>query len=475
MSRHIAKAQGLSRACERGDKAMSVTYLHFDMALLPGGWASNVGIEVERGFIRNIASDVNPVPAMERHKIGLPGMPNLHSHAFQRGFAGLAERRVHPNDDFWAWREIMYRFVDRISPDDLEAIAAQAFVEMLEGGFTQVGEFHYLHRAPDGTAYDDPATMGCRIAAAAESTGMGLTLLPSFYAHSGFGGAPPQPNQRRFISTPDEFGKLVEGCARAVGNLTNGVIGIAPHSLRAVTPGELVEILPLAKHSPIHIHVAEQVREAADCAAWCGKSPVAWLMENAPVDSRWCLVHATHADQVELRSIAASGAVVGLCPITEANLGDGLFPLSEFLECSGRMGIGSDSNVLIDCAQELRLLEYGQRLASRSRNIAASAALPSVGRFLFEKAGSGGAQALGIKWGLDLGSAADIIALDGEHPALACRSGDALLDSYIFAGAGGIIEDVWRAGKKVVSNGRHLRRDAVIGRYRNVLGKLLLS
>jgi formimidoylglutamate deiminase len=454
---------------------MPTTYLHFDTALLPQGWASNVSLKIDGSFIREVVCGAAANPESERHKIGLPGMPNLHSHAFQRGFAGLAERRAQAGDNFWTWRDIMYRFVDRISPDDLEAIAAQAFVEMLEGGFTQVGEFHYLHRAPDGTSYDDPALMGSRIAAAAEATGMGLTLLPAFYAHSGFGGAPPQANQRRFVSTPDEFAKLVEGCVRAVACLTNGVVGIAPHSLRAVTPDELTEILPLAAQSPIHIHVAEQGREVDECVSWCGLPPVAWLIENFAVDRRWCLVHATHADHAELRSMASSGAVVGLCPITEANLGDGLFPLRDFLEQSGRMGIGSDSNVLINSAEELRLLEYGQRLANRNRNVAASAAIPSVGRFLYEKAVAGGAQALGIKSGLDVGCAADIIALEAGHAALACRSGDALLDSYVFTASSGVIADVWRGGKKVVTNGRHLCRDTVIARYREVLRRLLLS
>jgi formiminoglutamate deiminase len=242
-----------------------------------------------------------------------------------------------------------------------------------------------------------------------------------------------------------------------------------------VTPDELAEILPLAALSPIHIHVAEQGREVDECVSWCGLPPVAWLMENFAVDRRWCLVHATHADHAELRSMASSGAVVGLCPITEANLGDGLFPLRDFLEQSGRMGIGSDSNVLINSAEELRLLEYGQRLANRIRNVAASAAIPSVGRFLYEKAVAGGAQALGIKSGLDVGCAADIIALEAGHAALACRSGDALLDSYVFTASSGVIADVWRGGKKVVSNGRHLRRDTVIARYREVLKRLLLS
>ena len=456
------------------DGPMQATYLHFDTALLPGGWVANVRIRIAGGVIREIACGAPAAPGTERHAIGLPGMPNLHSHAFQRGFAGLAERRAHARDDFWTWRDIMYRFVDRISPDDLEAVAALAFMEMLESGFTHVGEFHYLHRAQDGAFYDDPAAMAARIAAAAEISGIGLTLLPVFYAHSGFGGAPPQAGQKRFVSTPDEFARLVEGSIVAVAGLTNSRVGIAPHSLRAVTQAELAEILSLAKSSPVHIHVAEQMGEVEACRAWCGKSPVTWLMENAPVDSRWCLVHATHIDQSDMRAIAASGAVVGLCPITEANLGDGIFPLREFLEHSGRIGIGSDSNVYIGAADELRLLEYTQRLSWQARNIAASETA-STGRFLFDAAMMGGAQALGIKSGLDVGATADIMTLDAGHAALACRSGDSLLDSYVFAGSGGVIADVWRGGEKLVSNGRHLRKDVIIARYRKVLERLLSS
>ena len=451
---------------------MQATLLQFDTALLPSGWAADVRIRIAGGVIREVACGVAATPGIERHKTGLPGMPNLHSHAFQRGFAGLGERRGHARDDFWSWRDIMYRFVDRISPDDLEAIAALAYMEMLESGFTHVGEFHYLHRAPDGAFYDEPAAMAARIAAAADISGIGLTLLPVFYAHSGFGGAPPHAGQKRFISAPDEFARLVEGSIVAVAGLTNSRVGIAPHSLRAVTPAGLAEVLSLAKSSPVHIHVAEQMREVEECRAWCGKSPVTWLLENAPVDSHWCLVHATHIDEAEMRAIAASGAVVGLCPITEANLGDGIFPLREFLDHSGRIGIGSDSNVYIGAADELRLLEYAQRLSLQARNVAASDTA-STGRSLFDAAVAGGAQALGIKSGLDVGCAADIMTLDAGHAALACRSGDSLLDSYVFAGSGGVIADVWRGGEKLVSNGRHLRKDVIIARYTKVLERLL--
>ena len=452
---------------------MTVSKLHFGTALLPQGWASGVRIGIDGGFIREVARDAAPAPGDERHGIGLPGMPNLHSHAFQRGFAGMAERRVRARDDFWSWRDIMYRFVGRITPDDLEAIAAQAFLEMLEGGFTQVGEFHYLHRAPGGTFYDDPAEMSARLAAAAELTGIGLTLLPVFYAHSGFGGAPPAERQKRFVSTPDEFARLIEGARKAVAGLDNAVVGIAPHSLRAVTPQELGEIVSLARGAPIHIHIAEQMREVEDCIAWCGMPPVQWLMDNVCVDRHWCLVHATHANSAERRALALSEAVAGLCPITEANLGDGIFPLADYLGQSGRMGIGSDSNILINAAEELRLLEYGQRLTGGTRNVAASAATPSTGRFLYGAALAGGAQALGIKSGLDVGCPADIIALEAGHASLACRTGDDLLDSYLFAGPKGAIANVWRGGKRVVSDGRHFRKGAVAARYKRALERLL--
>ena len=281
--------------------------------------------------------------------------------------AGLAETRGGGEDSFWTWREVMYRFVERLTPDDVRAIAAQAYAEMLESGFTRVGEFHYLHHDAGGTPFADPARMAVEIIAAAQTTGIGLTLLPVFYAHSGFGGQPPGPRQGRFVHSVDDFARLVEGCRAAITALPDGVVGIAPHSLRAVTPDELAAILPLAQGGPVHIHIAEQTREVDDCLAWSGQRPVAWLLDHAPVDRRWCLVHATHMEDAEMRALAASGAIAGLCPITEANLGDGVFPAMDFLAAGGGLGVGSDSNVLIDLAEELRLLEYGQRLTRRSR------------------------------------------------------------------------------------------------------------
>jgi formiminoglutamate deiminase len=364
----------------------------------------------------------------------------------------------------------MYRFVARLDPDQLEAIAAMAFAEMLESGFTRVGEFHYLHHAPDGTPYNDLAEMSARVAAAAEQTGIGLTLLPVFYAHSGFGGAEPKQTQRRFIHDTDSFARLLEAAHKAVSGLGDAVVGVAPHSLRAVTAGELNRVAQLAGDTPIHIHIAEQTKEVEDCVAWSGKRPVQWLLDNADVDARWCLVHATHMTADETRAAARSNAVAGLCPITEANLGDGIFPALEFVNAGGRFGIGSDSNVLIDAAEELRLLEYGQRLTHRGRNILAGAQGRSTGADLFRAALEGGAQALGVESvGLQTGAPADIVSLDLRHPALAMRRADEILDSFIFAARSGAIDCVWRRGQKKVQKGRHVARSDIEGRYSKAL------
>lgn len=449
--------------------------LWFGQALLPQGWAARVRIGVAGGRIAAVETGVGPQPADERAAIGLPGLPNLHSHAFQRGMAGLAEVRGAAQDSFWSWRELMYRFLDRLQPADVEAIAAQAYVEMLEAGFTRVGEFHYLHHAADGAPYTDLAEMSARIAAAADCSGIGLSLLPVFYAHSGFGGTPPQPAQRRFINDVDRYARLLEAARLAVAPLGDAIVGIAPHSLRAVTPAQLQALLPLAAGQPVHIHIAEQLREVEDCLAWSGQRPVEWLLAHAAVDARWCLVHATHMSADETVALARSGAVAGLCPITEANLGDGLFPAPEFLAAGGAFGIGSDSNVRIDAFEELRLLEYGQRLSRRARNVLAEGPQCSTGRTLYAGAVAGGARALGAAAGIAIGAPADVVAVDAQHAALVHRSGDALLDSLVFGGAQGAIDRVWRAGRKVVSEGRHLRREEIAERYRRTLARLLAA
>src|SRR5579863_2898134 len=368
--------------------------LWFETALLPGGWAKRVRISAAEGRIDRIEIDTDCADGDERHAIGLPGMPNLHSHAFQRGLAGLTERRGPSDDSFWTWRELMYQFVERIDPDELQALTALAYLEMLECGFTHVGEFHYLHHDRGGLPFADPGELSGRIAAAAVETGIGLTLLPTLYAHSGFGGREPTKRQRRFVNDRERFEAIVESSRRIVRGLPGGVAGVAPHSLRAVSPEELSWLVQLAGNSVIHIHVAEQTQEVEDCIAWSGKRPIEWLLGNVALDERWCLVHATHGAEVELQAVARAGAVVGLCPITEANLGDGIFPARQYLQWQGRIGIGSDSNVLLDLAEELRLLEYSQRLAQHGRNVLAPAAGASTGRALFTAALEGGARAL---------------------------------------------------------------------------------
>lgn len=428
-------------------------------------------LTLANGRIARLETGVEAQVGDERHAIAIPGLCNVHSHAFQRGMAGLAETRGPAHDNFWTWREVMYRFLDRLSPEDVEAIAALAYVEMLETGFIRVGEFHYLHQDPSGAPYANVAELAERVAAAAAETGIGLTLIPVFYAHSNFGGAPPAPGQRRFISDVEDFARLMEIGRVAVASLDDANLGVAPHSLRAVTAQELQAVIALAPSGPIHIHAAEQTKEVDDCVAWCGARPVEWLLDNARVDARWCLVHATHMTVRETERLAKSGAVAGLCPITEANLGDGVFPAQAYLASGGRLGIGTDSNVLIDPAQELRALEYAQRLTHRGRNLLAREAGRSTGRDLFDAALAGGAQALGRAAGLSQGAAADIVTLDACHPSLVGRRCDAILDSWIFAG--GAVDCVWRFGRKLVARGRHRAREAVEARYRQVMHRIV--
>ncbi len=456
---------------------MSRTGLWFHSLLLPEGWADNVRLTLADGRVEAITRNAPAESGDERHEIGLPGLPNLHSHAFQRGMAGFTEQRgprLDSNEDsFWTWREAMYRFVDRMEPDDVEAIAAQAFLEMLEGGFTRVGEFHYVHHDTRGTPYSDIAELASRVAAAAAATGIALTLLPVFYAHAGFGGQPAAPGQRRFVNDVDQYGRLIEASRRAVSSLPDAIIGIAPHSLRAATPEEIAEILPLGAGGPVHIHIAEQTKEVEDCLAWSGKRPVELLFDRLPVDEHWCLVHATHVTDDEVDGMISRRAVAGLCPITEANLGDGIFPARRFLDKGGRFGVGSDSNVLIDAAEELRLLEYGQRLVLRSRNALASASAPSTGRRLFEGALAGGSQALGAASGIAVGAPADLVSLLAGDNALVHRRHDQWLDAWIFAGRHSLVDCVWRAGRKLVAGGRHVQREEIGRHYRQTLARML--
>lgn len=448
--------------------------LFFDQALLPDGWARDVRLTMTAGRLQAVEAQAAPQTGDERHAIGLPGMPNLHSHAFQRGMAGLAEIRGTTADSFWTWREVMYRFVGRMTPDDIEAVAAQAYVEMLESGFSRVGEFHYIHHDISGAPYGNMAELAERIAAAAQATGIGLTLLPVFYAHAGFGGQAPNEGQRRFINHLDGFAKLLDASRHAVADLPGAVLGLAPHSLRAATPEELAAVVKLGKGGPIHIHIAEQTREVEDCLAWSGQRPIEWLMDHATVDRRWCLIHATHATPDEIRRMALSGAVAGLCPVTEANLGDGTFEAPDFLGQGGAFGIGTDSNVLIGVGDELRQLEYSQRLARQVRNAVTGEASPSTGRTLFDGALNGGSQALGItEVGLVEGASADIVALDADNAALAAREGDAILNSFVFAARRTPVDAVWVRGQRLVSDGRHHAYEEIARRFRATLQRLL--
>ena len=469
MYRHINDESKLGN-----DRFMSeaTRTLHLGQALTPEGWRRDVRLTVRAGVIAAVEIGVPPEEGDISHAIAAPGIANLHSHAFQRAMSGLAERRGPGDDSFWSWREAMYRFALTMSPEQMEAVASQAYVEMLEAGYARVGEFHYLHHAPDGQAYDDVAEMSARIASAASQTCIGLTLLPVFYAHSGFGGAPPTSAQKRFICSLEVYSRLVEGARRVALALDGANVGFAPHSLRAVTPFELQEVERLAGKGPLHIHVAEQVAEVEACLKWSSARPVEYLLDHAAIDARWCLIHATHMTSEETQRLAGSGAVAGLCPITEANLGDGIFNATEFLGRGGRIGVGTDSNVQIALADELRMLEYGQRLTHRARNVLAEPG-GSCGRALFDAAQRGGAAALGREpSGFRLGADADVVTL--REPALSAigREADALLDAWVFSG-GAYVDCVFVRGRQVVRDGAHVARKSVADRFRATMLQLL--
>jgi len=435
-------------------------------AWLPTGWCT-ARLRVDGGGFA-----LEPLATSEPAGAGvlLPGLPNLHSHAFQRVMAGLAECRSDPRDSFWSWRETMYAFAAQIDPDALHAIAAQLYVEMLEAGYTRVCEFHYLHHAPDGRPYADATAMARALIEAAHETGIGLTLLPTLYLRGGFDDRPLAPRQQRFAHTVDGFLDLVAALRALQQPGLN--VGIALHSLRAVAAEALHAVLgsELAVTGPIHIHIAEQPAEVEDCRAATGQRPVAWLLDHAPVDARWCLVHATHMDADETARLARSGAVAGLCPSTEANLGDGLFPLVEYLDHGGRIGIGSDSQISVSPVEELRWLEYGQRLTRRARNLAATPAQPHTGARLFAAALDGGLAASGLDAAQP--HAAGVLMLDAVHPLLAARTDDELLDSWIFAGNAPLVRAVWTQAGQVVADGRHRQRERVATRYLATLRRL---
>lgn len=428
-----------------------------ERALLPDGWATHVRLQVENGLLTDIKAHACAESAERLGGPLLPGMPNLHSHAFQRAMAGLAEVAGNPNDSFWTWRDLMYRLVGQISPQQLGVIARQLYIEMLKAGYTSVAEFHYVHHDSAGLAYADPAELAGQISQAASAAGIGLTLLPVLYSYSGFGAQPPNAGQRRFINSTEQYMRLHDHLAPLLRNQPAQRLGLCFHSLRAVTPQQITQVLAASdRDCPVHIHIAEQQKEVNDCLAWSGQRPLQWLYDHVPVDSRWCLVHATHADANEVRQMAASGAVAGLCLTTEANLGDGIFPAVDYLAQGGRWGIGSDSHVSLSVVEELRWLEYGQRLRDQRRNRLYSTCQPGVGRTLLEGALSGGAQALGQPIGaLEVGKRADWLVLDGDDPYLATASDDDVLNRWLFAGGDRQIRDVMVNGRWVVREGQH--------------------
>ena len=463
--------------------------LFAESALLPDGWAADVLFEIGAdgsfaAVLPNAAGHAAAARAPRAAGPVLPGMPNLHSHAFQRAMAGLTEQvgqaGAGRDDSFWTWRQVMYGFVARLTPDQVQAIAAQLYVEMLKSGYTAVGEFHYLHHDPDGRPYADVTEMSERIVAAAQATGIGLTHLPVLYAYGGFGGQTAGPGQRRFLNDANGFLRLINRLMQRHRNNPQIRIGIAPHSLRAVTAEMLKEAVAgldaLDDAAPIHIHIAEQVKEVEDCRAWSNQRPVEWLLHHQPVGPRWCLVHATHMTEGETGRLARTGAVAGLCPTTEGNLGDGFFQALTFLRNGGVFGIGSDSHISVSPLEELRWFEYGQRLLHRRRNLLGGHGnqSPSVGAALYRAALAGGAQALGRPIGsLAPGCRADLVVVDRDKPALIGKSGDVLLDAVVFAGNENPVRDVMVGGRWVVAEGRHAAERAVLKRYRAVLAELM--
>ncbi len=455
-----------------------MTY-YAEHALLPDGWATRVRLDVDAGgSISAVLANADAAGAERLSGPLLPGMPNLHSHAFQRAMAGLGEVRGSPDDDFWNWRELMYKFAGRITPQQSMAVARHLYIEMLKSGYTAVAEFHYVHNDPTGQPYANPAEMSLAHVAAASEAGIAITMLPVLYSNGNFGAAPLRPRQQRFRTGPEDILATVRAVRKAAAGHADLNCGVAPHSLRAAGLDGLRDLLSgleaIDASAPIHIHIAEQTREVDDSLAFSGQRPVEWLLEHLPVDHRWCLVHATHLNNNEMLALARSGAIAGLCPTTEGNLGDGIFPLPDYRAAGGRYGIGSDSHVSRNPLEELRLLEYVQRLVLRKRNLVVGNVSAAVGTTLWLEAAAGGAQAMGRKMGaLAAGQRADFVVLDGEQPDIAGKSGDMIANAAIFSGTQGLVRDVMVGGRWQVRDGRHALEDSASRDYGKAVKALL--
>lgn len=449
--------------------------LFADRALLPTGWATDVRVQIgSDGKIQSVQAGAQRPPHIDTVGILLAAPVNVHSHGFQRAMAGLTEARGdHPTDSFWTWRRIMYRFLDQLTPDDVEAITAFVQMEMLEAGYGRSVEFHYLHHQPGGAPYDNLAELSERVCAAAAHSGIGLTLLPVLYQFADINGGALGHGQDRFGNTTDRFAALLDGAENAVSALPpDAGIGVAPHSLRAVSREGLTAALNMRPKAPIHMHIAEQLAEITEIQQATGARPVEWLLSNHDVDQRWCLIHCTHMTDAETLALAHSSATAGLCPITESSLGDGIFNAVPYIGADGVIAIGSDSNIRISLSEELRTLEYSQRLASH-RRAALATSTKSTGRVLLEAAQTGGAAASGQKTGaISPGQWADLFSLDTNSIHLVNRQSDQILDAYIFAGDDTMVQDVWSAGRHLVQAGRHKNREKIEAGYRKTLMRL---
>lgn len=449
--------------------------IYAESILLTDGWAKRQTLTINDGIIVAINSGKSE---NVDHEVGtiIPGMVNCHSHAFQRAFAGFSEQGSEGQDSFWTWRNIMYKFLGQLTDKNAEVIANQLYIEMLKMGYTRVAEFHYLHHDINGDNYAELATMAHAIFKAAQQSGIGLTLLPVLYRHSGFGELLPTDGQKRFINSVGQFNQLVSDCYDLSQNYSNTNIGIAPHSLRAVDKNSLIEVVAhvrsLDANAPIHIHIAEQQKEVDDCLAHYGQRPVEWLLANIPLDSHWCLIHATHITEQERRGIIASKAIAGICPTTEANLGDGIFPTTEFLSEQGTLAIGSDSHISVNPIEELRWLEYTQRLIKQQRAILADAKQASVGQNLWQQAAKGGAQSTNTNTGeLAIGKQADLLVLDEQQTRLFASSEQHLLDSLIFASQKNPVQDVMVNGQWVVRNYQHEAEQDIASKFADILAE----